>query len=176
MNVKLWGGIVAACLAGLSGGAASAQRVASAETLVAQCAAETRARGSFVLVVEAPLPQVAGATGATLRGARDVNDCLQDKYQTQFVGATIVATGGQVTQSKCEQLFNRGRGDAFARGFGATLLGGAIGAGIHGATLTANFQRCLDGGHFVRAGGYGYRGCGYGQATMVGGSGYCLRN
>lgn len=183
MSVKMLCGIVATCVAALTGGAASAQRLATTETLVAQCAAETRASGSFAVVVQAPVPQVAAAAGATQRGARDVNDCLEDKYQTQpgfdgvtFGGETVVATGRPITRSQCERLFTRGRGEAFARGFGASLLGGAIGAGIHSATLTENFQRCVAGGRIVLAGGYGNRGCGYGRTILVGGSGYCLRN
>lgn len=51
---------------------------------VSQCAAETRAPGSYLVAAADGVPSVLPAEGGSEVGVRNINDCLQDVYDVQY--------------------------------------------------------------------------------------------
>lgn len=165
-------------------GSASAQS-ANAEVAyghVIQCVKETRARGSYDILSIEGVPVVAASYGGSQRGAHNVNDCLKDKYHTQpGIAATARRRSVEtVAASKdyCARLYNRKPGEAFVLGAGASLLGGAVGAGIHAEVVTQRFQKCArlhrggnTAGRYVKKSSFG---CDRISGVMQGGTGYCI--
>lgn len=72
---------------------ASDARASGAQPVVQQvrtCMVQTRAPGSYGVFVSRPVPVVQAELGGTERGARHVNDCLQDRYSVQY---SLLETG-----------------------------------------------------------------------------------
>ncbi len=170
-------------------GAASAE---STQFIVDTCIKETRAPGAYSISVSNDLPQVAAGEGASAAGARNVNDCLTDKYAVQYgwgQGAPTVGTvplTGTALEAECKRIRNRriGSSVAFATGFAlgvgdslrtGAAIGGLIGIGITTNRETRTYKECIASsgtaaGNRARLSSACTQG-----GPMVAGNGYCVR-
>ena len=155
----------------------------TAERFVAQCVKQVHARGSYVIQYGAAIPQVTAGSGATTRGASNVNDCLKDKYMTQpglvIVSAPTTAprNTGRVRDLNCNEILNRSPGAAAGYAFGSAILAGAVGASIQAGVYQRNLQACLSrhggGAADLRTPVRFYSGGCKQGGLMVGGNRYC---
>lgn len=132
-----------------SGALAQSAQTHSVEALTEQCVRETRASGAYAISYEAVIPQVSAGAGGSARGARDVNDCLADKFQVQPGVVVAVAPNARgeeplpLNRQRCAQIFSRSPGQAALASFGSSVLFGAVGASIQASVYQRNLQSCL---------------------------------
>ena len=85
--------LILTAAAGIMFGAAA--NANTAQTVTNQCIAETRSAGTFSVSNSGDVPVVSPSDGATALGARNVNDCILDKYRVQKLERSLLVRVSQ---------------------------------------------------------------------------------
>ena len=173
------------CFAGISGEAFALEdaRFRAVQT----CIQQTRAPGSYAMSTYSAVPHVVAHDGATGQGVRNVNDCLNDRYQVQY-GADGVPWTDAVVQDddaakKCRRNRNWGyvgtvvisAGAVAALGGDYAWVAGLTGVAVGARAVNNKYQTCMAaaGGGPRRSGEINLS-CNGGGGVMHSGDGYCL--
>ena len=172
------------CFAGFSGEAFATEDVRMRN--VQTCIKQTRAPGSYAMSTFESLPVVVAADGGTEQGARDVNDCLSDKYQVQYgidgVPWTDAVVQDDTAAQKCRTNRNvaiavglvLGAGAVAATGGEYAVAGALLGGGIGAAAADSKYKACMAAAGGPKRSGEIYLACNGGGGVMHSGDGYCL--
>ncbi|MBO9400325.1 hypothetical protein [Shimia sp. R9_3] len=168
--------------------AIAATQVMADETLVvqqiSQCIVDTGSQGAYKVTEFDKVPVVVADAGGTERGARNVNDCLQDNYNVQYDnGAFGVADGNKVASGPdvCQQERIQGFviGTVVIGAINASLggnffAGAALGNALTWGTIQRDYRECVrrEGGAKY-AGVEFHSGCSRHSDVLHGGAQYC---
>ncbi|PSL20173.1 hypothetical protein [Shimia abyssi] len=157
-------------------------------THVRACMKATRAPGSYAVNQAAAVPSVVVSNGGTERGARDVNDCLQDKYAVQFGAKSATgsspASGENKSAAQCKTTRNQQKAAGGVLTAGTFVAAGAVpaaaifwGGVAVGVTGNREYRDCLDRAGVKRqaqeVGTYGHFVCRNSSGGIYGGNSYC---